>query len=115
MVEPNWLLFCFLFLYVGQSAFNIWVERINLIHSEQRADKAPAGFEGFIDESKLARAREYARAKTRVGILEQIVSDVTLLVILLSGFLPLLVRWSDKLGLSFIAAGLLFFFVSGTH
>ncbi|MGA2936070.1 MAG: M48 family metallopeptidase [Syntrophobacteraceae bacterium] len=113
MVELNWLLFCFLFLYVGQSAFNIWVERVNLIHSQLHADKAPAGFEGFIDESKLARTTQYARAKTRVGLLDEIVSDVTLLVILLSGLLPLLVRWSDKLGLSLIAAGVLFFFVPG--
>ncbi len=113
MVELNWLLFCFLLLYVGQGAFNIWVERVNLIYSQLRADKAPAGFEGFIDESKLARTRQYVRAKTRVGIVEQIVSDLTLLVILLSGFLPLLVLWSDKLGLSLIAAGILFFFVPG--
>ncbi len=113
MVELNWLLFCFLFLYVGQSAFNVCVERLNLIHSLRRADKAPAGFEEFIDESKLARASEYARAKTRVGILDEIVSDVTLLMILLSGLLPLIVLWSDKLGLSLIAAGLLFFFVPG--
>src|SRR5208283_5563924 len=113
MVELNWLLFWFLFLYMGQSAFNIWVERINLIHSLRRADKAPAGFEEFIDESKLARASEYARAKTHVGILDEIVSDVTLLMILLSGLLPLILRWSDKLGLSLIAAGLLFFFVPG--
>ncbi len=113
MVELNWLLFCFLFLYVGQSAFNIWVERLNLIHSQRRADKAPAGFEGFIDGSKLARTTQYVRAKTRVGVLEEIVSDVTLLVILLSGFLPLLVRWPDRLGLSLIAAGVLFFFVPG--
>ncbi|HIJ77430.1 MAG TPA: M48 family metallopeptidase [Deltaproteobacteria bacterium] len=113
MVELNWLLFCFLFLYVGQSLFNIWVERINLIHSQRRADKAPAGFEGFIDESKLVRTTRYVRAKTQVGIIDEIVSDVTLLAILLSGLLPLLVRWSDKLGLSMIAAGVLFFFVPG--
>jgi STE24 endopeptidase len=113
MIELNWLLFCFLFLYVGQSVFNIWVERINLIHSRRRADKAPAGFEGFIDESKLAGTMRYMRAKTKVGILDEIVSDVMLLAILLSGLLPLLVRWSDKLGLSMIAAGVLFFFVPG--
>ncbi len=113
MVELNRLLFCFLFLYVGQSVFNIWVERINLNHSQRRADKAPTGFEGFIDESKLAGTTRYIQAKTKVGVLDEIVSDVTLLAILLSGLLPLLVRWSEKLGLSMIAAGLLFFFVPG--
>jgi STE24 endopeptidase len=113
MVEPNWLLFCFLLLYAGQSAFDIWVERINLIHSERLAGEPPVGFEGFIDEAKLARATEYARAKTGVGIVDGIVSDVVLLAILLSGFLPLVVRWSDRLGLSLIPAGLFFFFVPG--
>jgi STE24 endopeptidase len=113
MFELNWLLFFFLLLYVAQSAFNIWVQRVNLIHSQRGAGKAPAGFEGFIDESRLARTTQYVRSKTRVGILEEIASDVTLLAILLSGLLPLLVRWSDKLGLSLIAAGVLFFFVPG--
>ena len=111
MIELNWLLFCFLFLYLGQSAFSIWLDRINLIYSEKHADKAPAGFEGFIDDSKLSSAGAYARAKTRIGIFEQIASDLTLLVILLSGLLPLLVRLSDHLGLPLIAAGLFFFFV----
>ena len=113
MVELNWLLFCFLFLYVGQSAFKIWVERINLIHCLKHANMVPAGFEGFIDDSKLAGAGAYAQAKTRSGIFEQIASDLTLLVILLSGFLPMLVRMSNNLGLSMIAAGLVFFFTPG--
>ena len=72
---------------------------------------APAGFEGFIDDSKLTAAGAYAQAKTRIGIFEQIASDLTLFVIVLSGFLPLLVRLSDNLGLPLIAAGLVFFFI----
>ena len=109
MVELNRLLFFFIFLYLGQSAFSIWLDRINLIHAEKHANRAPAGFEGFIDESKLISAGAYARAKTRIGIFEQIASDLTLFVIVLSGFLPLLVRCSDNLGLPLIAAGLVFF------
>ena len=113
MIELNWLLFCFLFLYLGQSAFSIWVDRINLLHAEKHANRVPAGFEGFIDDAKLTRGGAYARAKTRIGIFEQIASDLTLFVILLSGLLPLLVRLSDNLGLPLIAAGLVFFFVPG--
>lgn len=88
MIEPNCLLFCFLFLYVGQSALDIWLERLNLTHSQRHAHKPPAGFEGFIDESKLGRTMDYVRAKTRLGILKKIVSDGILLAILLSGLLP---------------------------
>jgi len=113
MVELNWLLLCFLLLYVGKSAFDIRVEQINLLYSQRYCDKAPAGFEGFIDKAKLASAIDYARAKTRVGIIEEIVSDAALLAILLSGLLPLIVYWSDRRGLSLIAAGLLFFFIPG--
>ncbi len=113
MIELNWLMFCFLFLYVGQSAFNIWLERTNLIYSLERSHEAPAGFEGFIDAAKLARTAEYSRAKTTVGIVEEIASDAAFLAILLSGLLPLLVHWFDKLGLSLITAGLFFFFIPG--
>lgn len=113
MVELNWLLFCFLLLYIGESVFNAWVERLNLIHSENRADRVPEGFEEFIDDSKLTKARAYTREKTRLGIFEQLASDVTLLVVLLSGFLPLVVVFSSRLGLPQIAAGLLFFFAPG--
>ena len=111
MVELNWLLFCFLLLYLGQSAFSIWLDRINLLHAEKREEDA-TGLEGFMDASKLTSAGAYARAKTRIGIFEQITSDLTLfLVILLSGLLPLLVHFSDNRGWALIAAGLFFFFV----
>jgi STE24 endopeptidase len=113
MVHLNWLLFCFLLLYIGQSAFSAWIEHLNLIHSERLGSKAPDGFEQFIDDSGLARARAYARAKTRLGILEQLASDATLLVVLLSGFLPLIAGWSSGSGLPQIAAGLVFFFAPG--
>jgi STE24 endopeptidase len=56
---------------------------------------------------------EYTGIKTRVGIAEEVVSDATLLAILLSGLLPLLVFWCGRLGLSVIAGGLFFFFVPG--
>jgi STE24 endopeptidase len=113
MIQFNSLLFCFLFLYVGKSAFDIWVERINLLYAEQHCEKAPAGFEAFIDKAKLAEAIDYARARTRVGIVEEMVSDAVQLAILLSGLLPLIVHWSDELGLSLIIAGLFFFFIPG--
>jgi STE24 endopeptidase len=113
MIELNGFLFCFLLLYVGQSAFNILLEQINLAYSRLLSGKPPAGFEGFIDETKLARGVDYSQEKARVGIIEQIASDAVLLAILLSGLLPHLVGWSDKLGLSLIASGILFFFVPG--
>lgn len=113
MVETNWFLLCFLLLYCGQSAFSLWLERLNLVYSERQSDRAPAGFEGFIDDSRLALSARYERAKTRVALFEEISSEGALLVILLSGLLPALVRFSGRVGLSMVPAGLFFFFVPG--
>ncbi|MDR3555491.1 MAG: M48 family metallopeptidase [Syntrophobacteraceae bacterium] len=113
MIESNWFLLCFLLLYIGQSGFNIWLERLNLVHSHKWTQRAPAGFEEFIDESKLATTAGYERAKTNASIREDIVSEAILLAILLSGLLPLLVEFSARRGLSLVPAGLFFFFVPG--
>ncbi len=113
MVELNWFLVCFLFLYLVQNAFNIWLERLNLAYSQKRGDKVPAGFEGYLDEAKLVQTARYERAKTGTGIFGDIVSEAVMLAILLSGLLPALVRFSGRAGLALIPAGLLFFFVPG--
>ena len=112
-MELNWLLLTFIILYVGQVAFNVWVERVNIAHSEKHADAVPVGFEGFIDAAGLARMSSYAREQSRFGIIQEIAAETLLLVILLSGFLPLIVRWSERLGFSLVPAGLFFFFVPG--
>lgn len=113
MVELNWLLFFFLFLYIGQSAFGIWVERINTVHASRRGGEVPPGFEEFLDESKLARINAYTNEKSRFGIYEEIASEGVLLAIVFSGLLPLLARWTGNLGWSAVPAGLFFFFVPG--
>ncbi|MGC9194677.1 MAG: M48 family metallopeptidase [Syntrophobacteraceae bacterium] len=113
MIEVNWFLLCFLFLYLTQAGFNIWIERLNLGYSRERANRVPVGFEEFIDEAGLAKTAEYERAKSLAGLVDEIFSEAVLLVILLSGLLPLLVRWSGAMGLGLVAAGLFFFFIPG--
>jgi STE24 endopeptidase len=113
MVEFNWFLLCFLLLYLGQNGFNIWLERLNLAFSERQGGSPPAGFERFIDSSKLARTAQYERAKTASGIVGGVVTEAVFLVILLSGLLPFLVRFSGGIGLSLIPSGLFFFFIPG--
>ncbi len=112
-MELNWLLFTFIVLYVGQIAFNVWVERANTAYSEKHGDSVPAGFEGFIDAAGLDRMNAYTRGKSRFGTIEEIATEAVFLVILLSGFLPLIGRWSERFGFSLIPAGLFFFFVPG--
>ncbi len=113
MIELNWFLLCFLLLYFAQASFNIWIERLNLGYSRQRANRAPAGFEEFLDQARLAKTADYERAKSLAGIADEIFSEAVLLAILLSGLLPLLVRWSGSMGLGVVSSGLLFFFIPG--
>ncbi len=113
MVDFNWLMLLFLFFYIAQTAFRIWVERINIIHSEKYSDRVPLGFEDFIDGAKLKKISAYTRETSRIGILREVAENTVLLAILLSGFLPMLVSLFERGHLSLIPAGLLFFFIPG--
>lgn len=113
MIQLNWLFLIFIILYVGQSVFRTWLDHINIIHSSTCSGKIQPGFEDFIDGSKLAETEAYTKEQSRLGIFEGIVSDLVLLIILISGFLPLLVSWSGRFGFTLIPAGLFFFFMPG--
>jgi len=103
----------FVILYVGQSVFRTWLDHINVMHSSTCSGKIPPGFEDFIDGSKLIEMDVYTKEQSRLGIFEGIASDLVLLIILISGFLPMLVSWSGRLGFSLVPAGLFFFFMPG--
>ena len=113
MVQFNWLFALFLMVYIGQTLFSTWLDSINIMHSIG-SGKVPPGFEDFIDGSKLNQMHVYTQAQNRFGIFEGITSDLVLLVILVSGFLPLVESFSARLGFSVIPSGLFFFFVPGT-
>ncbi|MHC1725197.1 MAG: M48 family metallopeptidase [Syntrophobacteraceae bacterium] len=113
MIESNWFLFFFLSIFAGQRAFTIWLEHVNSNHSRRHLQRVPAGFTDFIDDSKMVKINEYNRERSRWGTIEAVVSDGVLLVLILSGFLPMVVAVSTYLGLSLIPAGLLFFLAPG--
>lgn len=113
MIELNWFLFTFLFIFAGQRAFTIWLEHLNSRHSRRHLQRVPRGFEDYIDNPTMIKINDYGLERSRLGIIEGLVSDGVLLVIILSGLLPMIVATSDRLGLSVIPAGLLFFFAPG--
>jgi len=113
MTEASGFLVFFLLLYIGQSAFKIWIDRINIAHMQKFSGEVPPGFEEFLDRAKLEKAALYTVEKTRLGVLKDVASDGVLLIILLSGFLPFLAGLFGSWGLSLVPAGLLFFFVPG--
>lgn len=113
MNEANTFLLSFLILYIGQNVFKILVDRINIAHMKSCSGKVPGGFSDVLDESKLATTTLYTVQQTRLEIVKEIAEDGVLLLILLSGFLPLLEVLFNRWGLSLVPAGLLFFLVPG--
>jgi STE24 endopeptidase len=106
-------LICFLGLFLFQFIFSTLLERINQQHLGRQSQGGPGIFAEFIDRSKLSRMIAYSRENSRLSILEQAFSDVIVLIILLSGFLPFLDGLTREWGFSFILAGLIFWITPG--
>lgn len=113
MITFNLLLVGFLAVYFLQLIFSLWLEKVNRRHLERQGDHVPRLFEGFIDGQKLSQIVAYTQENSRFASFQQIISDLILLVILLSGFLPFLDELARHWGLSFILSGLFFWLVPG--
>jgi STE24 endopeptidase len=113
MVTFNLLLLGFLTVFFLQLFFSLWLERVNRRYLESQGGRVPKLFEGFIDGQKLSRIVAYTRENSRLTSLRQVGSDLVLLVILLSGFLPYLDALAHGWGFSFILSGLFFWLVPG--
>lgn len=85
------------------------LERLNIRHLKRHGHAVPAGFQGAIDTETLVRMRDYTVARSRVGLLEDLVADALILVVLFSGLVAWLnggiLRWDAP----FILSGLAFF------
>jgi len=103
----------FLAIYFLELIFSLWLEVINRRHLKTQGGHVPKLFEGFIDGQKLSRIVAYTQENSRFGSFQQIFSDLILLVILLSGFLPFVDELARHWGLPFILSGLFFWLVPG--
>jgi STE24 endopeptidase len=111
MITINSFLLAFIIIYISGSVAGILLDILNSSHLKKIGQKAPACFEGFLDDSKLARMTSYTAENTRVSLIQGIAGIIFMLAIILYGFLPWL---SDSLkGMHYIIAGLIFFAVPG--
>jgi STE24 endopeptidase len=113
MIIWNILLFGFLTVYVLQTAFALWLEYLNRNYLKEKGRIAPWIFEGFINRQKLDQSRAYTLENSRFSIGEDLFSEIILLIILLSGFLPYLDHLASGWRLPLVWAGLFFFLVPG--
>ena len=114
MLEANYLLAVFVAIYVFQVLFSIWLERINLKHLARHGNRVPEIFEGFVDAARLSEMNAYTREKIRLGLIETLCSETTLLLLILSGFLLSMQEAFFHWELPQAAAGPLFFLIPAT-
>jgi STE24 endopeptidase len=113
MILWNGLLLGFLIVYILQTVFSLWLEYRNRNYLKEKGRSVPQVFEGFIDQQKLDQSRAYTLENSRFSVEEDLFSEIILLIILLSGFLPYLDHLASGWRLPFVWAGLFFFLVPG--
>jgi len=113
MIQLNVLLLGYLAIYLLQTGFSLWLEHLNRKYLEEKGQKVPPLFEGFIDQQKLTQSTAYTLENSRFSIRQGLFNELILLTFLLSGFLPFLDRLSSGWQFPYIWAGLFFFLVPG--
>jgi STE24 endopeptidase len=109
MVRYNLLSVCFTAVYLLELVFFLWMEWLNNRHLERAANEVPARFREFIDEETLVRINAYSVDKSRFSALRKTAIGLTLLVIILTGILPMADSYSINPEIHYIWAGLIFF------
>jgi len=109
MVELNFLLLAFLTVFLLRSTTQLFLHRLNTSYLRQHGKTVPQVFQDTIDQEKLKKISDYTVDSANFGILSTLINQGLFLAILLSGFLPWLVRIINQWGLGLILGGLVFF------
>jgi STE24 endopeptidase len=108
MIQLNFLLITFLVVFLLRSGIQILLNRLNISYLHQNGSTVPEIFRDVLDQEKLKKISLYTIDSDRFQMIATLVNQVFFLVILLSGFLPWLVRAIDPWGFGLIIEGLVF-------
>ena len=109
MIQWNFLLLGFLALFFLRTGAQVFLHRLNLSFLRQRGDKIPEVFQGVLDQEKFKKISVYTVESSEFDLFASISDQGFLLVILLSGFLPWLVKGIAQSHLGTVMEGLIFF------
>ncbi|MBI5967268.1 MAG: M48 family metallopeptidase [Deltaproteobacteria bacterium] len=109
MVELNFLLLAFMIVFLLRSAAQLFLNHLNTSYLRQHGKTVPQVFQDTIDQGKLKKISDYTVDSADFGIVSTLANQGFFLAILLSGFLPWLVRMINQWGLGLILGGLVFF------
>jgi len=109
MIQWNVLLLGFLALFFLRTGAQVFLHRLNLSFLRQRGDRIPEVFQGVLDQEKFKKISVYTVESSEFDLFASISDQGFLLVILLSGFLPWLVKGIAQSHLGTVMEGLIFF------
>jgi STE24 endopeptidase len=103
------LLLTFLIVFFFRSGTQLFLNRLNISYIRQHGSTVPEVFQDAVDPEKLKKISAYTVDSADFGIISNLASQAFFLVLLLSGFLPWLVRSIHQWGFGLIFGGLVFF------
>src|SRR4030067_3732682 len=92
MIQFNLLLQIFLAVFLFRSGTQIYLNWLNLSSLRQHGEAVPKIFQDIIDPEKLQRISAYTVDSEHFQMVATLANQGLFLIILLSGFLPWLVR-----------------------
>jgi STE24 endopeptidase len=111
MIQINSLLLIFLAVFLLRSGIQIYLNRINISHLRQHGTTVPEIFQDIIDPEKLKSISAYTIDSDHFNMVATLANQGLFLIILLSGFLPWLVKTISLWKYGPIGSGLIFFAV----
>jgi len=109
MVQLNFLLLAYLIFFSLRTGTQIFLNRLNTSYLRQHGNTVPEVFQDTVDPEKVRKIFSYTVDSANFDILSALAGQGFFLVILLSGFLPWLVKTIHQGGFGWIAGGLVFF------
>jgi len=109
MIQFNFLLLAFLALFLLRSATQYYLHRLNLVHLRQHGTTVPTPFQDTVNQETLKKISAYTIDSDHFQMFVSFVDQGLYLVVLLSGFLPWLMKAIRSWGIGLIVEGLIFF------
>jgi STE24 endopeptidase len=109
MIQFNFLLLVFLVLFLLRSATQYYLHRLNLAHLRQYGTTVPAIFQDTVDQETLKKISAYTIDSDHFHMGASLIHQGLYLIVLLSGFLPWLMKAIRSWGVGLIVEGLIFF------
>jgi STE24 endopeptidase len=111
MIQFNLLLFFFLAAFLLRSIIEVFLNLLNISYLRQHTSTVPQEFQDMIDLERLKKIATYTIDSDHFLMVSALANQGLFLAILLSGFLPWLVKIIQSWGYGMIVSGLIFFAV----